>query len=329
MRKPLQAFPKTERKLAILASVDVEEEGLFRGAYATADNSLKNLLHLGRLKQFLGAGRSLTLFCDYPALTSPYLQEALADLRQAGKIEIGAHLHWWNTPPFPVNSPAYYQRVPAKDLTAEIFEEKLCNLAMAAKKAAGARVTSFRMGRWDLHGEHIPLLVKNGFRQDASVRPYHRGADGGAGPDHFLAPVNPYLIETEYGNLYEYPLTVTPLFSPLLKFAVNGGFAASLPKWGLLTLLPVEHPLALMKLTTRLYYKKGGRALSLAWHSSEMMAGGAPRFQTREKCEKFLAKISSYLDWLEKEYNLTSLTLSEAPSHIPPVKTIRENGDWG
>lgn len=329
MRKPSSISRKTERRLALLASVDVEEEGLFRGVYAASNNSVKNLAWLGQLKSFLERGVSLTLFCDYPVLTSAEAPEELDSLRQSGKIEIGAHLHWWNTLPLSDAGTHCYAKVPSINVTAETFDMKLRFLAQAAEKVAGAKVTSFRMGRWDLHREHIPLLVKNGFRQDASVRPFHRGGDGGTGPDHFHAPINPYLIETAYGPLYEYPLTVSPLFSPFVKIAVNLGFAASLPKWGLLALLPVEHPLALMQLATRLYYKNGGRAVSLTWHSSEMMPGGSPRLSTQEKCEKFLRKLHAYFDWLENEYDLLCLTLQEAPHYVPPSESVCAHGDWG
>lgn len=313
----------------MLLSIDVEEEGLFRGTYATRNAPTLNMRSLKALLPFLERGITPTLFCSYAALTSDMGKKVLTELMKKVGVEIGAHLHWWNTPPCGSDRTSFLTSVPSINLPLETFEEKLKTLLECIKMHYGHQPVSFRMGRWDLHKPHFEILARNGIKQDASVRPLHGSRR--LAPDHYAAPANPYLIKTASGVIYEFPLTVTPIFKWLRKAVRNSffDFSASFPKWGSLTLLPVEHPLPILKLTTELFYRRGGKAISLTWHSSEMMPGGNPKMPTREKCEGFLKKMHSYLDWLESGFDVTYTTLAKAPSRILPVKVSETgSGDW-
>jgi len=74
--------------------------------------------------------------------------------------------------------------------------------------------------------------------------------------------------------------------------------ASSVQTWGALALLPVYHPLWVMQVLTKRYLARGGRVLSLAWHSSEMMPGATPHLSDAAAVERFLEKIRRYLRWL-------------------------------
>lgn len=307
--------------LYLTVSLDVEEEGLFGGRYARRSPSVTNTAHLFRLNPLLERGVRPTLFCAHSVLTDPASRAILARLRDDADAEIGAHLHHWNTPPLHLendgaNLPDTAERVPSAAMPAPLMAAKLATLFRAGAEFQSAPLTSFRMGRWDLHRAHWPLLAQAGVLCDASVRPLHCAADADAGPDHFGAPADPYWVPVGDGHIFEVPLTVTPLLRPLpgLLTALPGRAGktarAGLKKWGALALLPVYHPLWAMRAVTRLFTKRGGRALSLTWHSSEMLPGGTPHLPDAASVERLMAKIEAYLDWLHEHWEVRSLTMN-------------------
>lgn len=313
------------------ASIDVEEEGLFSGKYARKNLPLRNIASLKLLAPLLEKGLSPTLFCVREAFIEPASQETLRWLRENFSLEIGCHLHHWNTPPFGDGQalPEFTRNVASIDVKIELLDQKLDALFSAARNFLGHEAHVFRMGRWDLHKCQMPLLPRHGVKVDASIRPMHapgRGKD----PDHFDFPTDPFWIEGDFGKFFEVPLTVTPILTPLMRLCGrNARLACSFKKWGALALLPVYHPLWLMKLASRMHIARGGRALSLTWHSSEMMPGGAPHIPTEGHAQKLLAKIGQWLDWLKRNYEVECVSMSEMrgklASSAPVVKVCAED----
>ncbi|WP_291357899.1 glycosyl transferase family 1 [Desulfovibrio sp.] len=335
--------PGTKRPLTLVLSLDVEEEGLFGGTYACRAPGVRNTGALLRLAPLLERGIKPTLFCAHSVLTDAPSCRVLARLRDDHGAEIGAHLHHWNTPPLTPEAAAapgcMLTRVPAAAVPQEGMAAKLATLFQAAETFQGAPVRSFRMGRWDLHAPLWPLLGEFGVRCDASVRPLHRGRDSMAGPDHFDAPADPYWVDARATRILEMPLTVTPLFSwlPGLSGALPAGAGAAmqagLRHWGALALLPVEHPLALLKLTTLLHASRGGRVLSLTWHSSELFPGGAPHVPDEATVTRFLDKMCAYVDWLAESFDLRFRTLEELrrdaeAGELHAQEAPAGTGDW-
>lgn len=321
-------YGRMANPLNVAISLDVEEEGLFGRHYVMRNPPVTNIRHLTKLLPFLERGARPTLFCTYSVLADKKARKTLDELRSSWPMQLGTHLHFWNTPPLRDAAPG---KPLAKHLPITIFNDKMRELMAIATDYYGYAPTAFRMGRWDLHNGHWPILAANGIKEDASVRPFHCGADKKYGPDHFHAPVNPYKIQTSFGQIFEMPLTVTPVSPALARFlgsrssrSLRDGFQ----KWGALTLLPVEHPLWLLKLTTLLHVKRGGSTISLTWHSSEMMPGGNPHLPNDKAVSYFLAKIGHYLDWLENRYDIRYVTLSDLSSSYPAKSISADFGDW-
>lgn len=319
--------------LLVTVSLDVEEEGLFCGRYKCSGNSTRNLAWLNQIDTLIGRGVKPTLFCAWPVLTDSSARAALD--RFVDKVEIGAHLHHWNTPPLAQNIPesGELHAVPASQVPLECLASKLERLLKAAKEYTGKDVISFRMGRWDLHRGTLELLAKYGIRCDASVRPLHCFKHPDEGPDHYSAPADPYWISIGDRRLLEVPLTVTPILSPLAhipgRFTWGRRFRQSLRYWGALALLPIQHPLWLMKLAANLHANSGGHVLSLTWHSSEMMPGGAPHVPDKFTVDKFLAKLHRYLDWLESSFTVKYVTISDLLQYGNwPVARAKSACDW-
>ncbi|MBQ7457461.1 MAG: glycosyl transferase family 1 [Desulfovibrio sp.] len=325
----------------LAVSLDVEEEGLFGGNYQTQGYTVTNTQSLPSLAPLFCLGIRPTLFCAYSVITDPRSVAILTHLRDTYGAELAAHLHHWNTPPIAPNLPPIVHRVPASSLSDTLFSEKLSHLLEAGEHAFGAPMTSFRMGRWDIHKHHFPLLRRLGITCDASVRPLHGTCERSANPDHFDAPSTPYVIPTAEGDLFEVPLTVTPILASLPRLLQNKGLSPTLTRcmnwlksttnyWGALALLPAYHPLWAMELVTKLYLARGGKLLSLTWHSSEIHPGGAPHIPDQAHADKLLHKVTSYISWLKQHYDICCLPMAELRQRLKAQSPtlVAETGDW-
>ncbi len=304
----------SKKHVFLCLSLDVEEEGLFRSSYALDTAPVSNLQHLRRLRPLCELGAQPTLFCAYPVLKDDTAWRYIEEFAGEHTLEIGAHMHHWNTPPGQYKTGTdHVTSVPASLLGDDVFSAKLESILSLCRERTGRRPVSFRMGRWDLHAGHWPLLAKAGLTCDASVRPLHMGSTPLQGPDHYTAPqTTPYTVSTGYGPVFEVPLTVTslsPLISRSLQKLGNKKAASSLQHWGALALLPVYHPLWAMKAVTSLSIARGNDVLSLTWHSSEMMPGGNPHMPDAKSIDAFMAKCHAYLVWLMDTYDVTFVTM--------------------
>lgn len=319
--------------LRLVLSIDVEEEGLFSREYQCVQRPVSNVASLMQLAPMLrDAALPLTLFCAHAVFSDVAACRTLAQMRDSYGAEVAAHLHHWNTPPVQPEHAAKEvlcgaDAVSTALVPVDTMARKLETLFAAGRCFQGADLTSFRMGRWDLRREHWPLLAQVGVKVDASVRPLHAGLGlkrcPTSPPDHFMAPLEPYPVQVGSHQLWEVPLTTSPLMGGLAKLlnsvytphsngmlaVVAGAVRASVQKWGALTLLPVYQPLWLLKLCTLAHVWAGGRTISMTWHSSEMMPQGASHMPTQDAVNLFLRKMRAYVDWLRSTWPVEGLTM--------------------
>lgn len=317
----------------ICISLDVEEEGLFSGAYASRNPPLTNIPLLSKLTPLLEKlGFKLTLFCDYAVFADSGAWAAVSSLAATGLVEIGAHLHHWSTPPFTDDRTG--EPVRTHLLPAALLRARMENLLEIGKNRAGHALTSFRMGRWDLKRPLLPLLAELGIKVDSSICPLRAFRNGA---NHFLAPASPYWVGTPSGNILEAPITQIPL--------LKGGdrawakLCANRQSWldrfhffGALSANPVWHGLPVMKMTSRLHFWRGGRVLNFFWHSSELMPGASPNVPDQAAAEKLLAKIFTFCAWLRANFQIEAVTASQLAA-LPiaadyPLLAAFPNGDW-
>ena len=156
----------------LVLSIDVEEEGLFRGAYARRNPSVRNVAWLTRLSSLLEEyDLPVSLLCTHSVFADAAACRVLADMCARHRVEIGAHLHHWNTPPAGAGSLGEQGYESPGQLSETLFVARLASLFAAGRGFLGKPLTSFRMGKWDLHRWHWPLLAEAGVLVDASVRP--------------------------------------------------------------------------------------------------------------------------------------------------------------
>jgi len=305
-------MPAAGHALRCVISIDVEEEGLFRGRYDTAPRA-ENVRHLDRLlfcnREF---GVPLTLLVAYPVTRDPRACEVLQRLHAMEGAEIGAHLHHWNTPPL-VQLP-HPEPVRCRLLPEELLRSKLETLTVALEEKLGVRPRSFRMGRFDYCEKLTPLLLELGYVADSSFAPLRCQMHG---PDHFAWRAE--LGELAPG-LREVPLTTVPVLEPaaraveaagrLLPYAARTRLQRGFGKAFCAGVHPLWFSLASMKLATRLHVARGGRVLNMFLHSSELMPGGSPQVPDEATAQALADRIRRWLEWLCNRYTVQGCTLS-------------------
>ncbi|MDR2695277.1 MAG: hypothetical protein LBC79_02725 [Deltaproteobacteria bacterium] len=330
---PHDASAADDARLRVVVSLDVEEEGLFSGRYAATGCTTHNVSLLPRLAPLTRElGFPLSLLCTYAVFMNPDARVTLARMRDSLGAEIGAHLHHWNTPPLgPETSPP----LPTDQLEPDLLRARLRSLLRAGGDFQGEPLRAFRMGRWDLKAAIHPLLAEEGLHVDSSVCPLRAGKNG---PDHFLAPADPYWAED---GLLEVPITQVALhpWLPLPLYAIaralpaqRGPLLDGFRCWGALSANPVWHSATVMRLAARWHVARGGRVLCLFWHSSEMMPGASPHTKTQQDADALLGRIYGFLRWLKENYSVQGVTLASL-AHDPlarsfPARPAARHGDW-
>lgn len=317
-------------KLYVCLSLDVEEEGLFSGSYRTKGVSVENVpLIRGLLPLSRRYKLPLTLFCAWSVFNDPAALASVLGMRDGAGAEIGGHLHHWSTPPFGVEQTG--PPIRTDKLAPDLLSERLHNLLYAGEKACGKPLTSFRMGRWDLKKPLLPELARAGIKVDSSICPLRKFRGG---PDHFLAPAIPYWVNTEAGRILEAPLTQIPL-SPMLArlwarlWPNSPRILDSFHFFGALSANPVWHSALVMRLATRLHYRRGGRLLNLFLHSSELMPGASPNVPDQKAANLLLAKLEGFCEWLHDRYELVGVTASQIAELPFADQFSTENMDTG
>ncbi len=321
--------------MRVVVSLDVEEEGLFSGRYASTGCGVRNVALLERLAPLSDElGFPLTLFCAHSVLTNAAACRTLERLRDRHGAEIAAHLHHWSTPPLTADRGA---GAPTRThlLDRDLLRRRLTSLFEAGRAFNGAPLVSFRMGRWDLKNCVRPLLAEQGVTLDSSVCPLRQHKDG---PDHFLAPADPYWVDgaTPDGEaLLEAPITQIPLFRPLP--ALWRALVRDVPRrdrfhfWGALSANPFWHGPRVMRAAALLHRARGGKTLSIFWHSSELMPGGSPQTPDQKAADAHVEKIFSFFRWLRERLPVVGVTAAglraEAPGLAFPHRPAGP-GDW-
>lgn len=312
----------TKKELRVIVSIDVEEEGLFSGRYARIPEGVSNVSCLKQLhfitREF---GIPLSLLVDYPVAQDLDSRDILLTLHHDYQAEIGAHLHHWNTPPF-VDLP-HPDPVPSDLLGEDLLKNKMETLLEAIETGLSVSARSFRMGRFDFGHCIESVLPRVGIETDSSIVPM-RYVPGG--PDRFLAPADPYFISVDSSaqngphKLFEVPLTMAPIFPGSDKAAYAS--AKVLPRFlreavlskfrlfGALGIQPVWHPLLTMLRAVKTHVARGGRVLTMFFHSSELMPGCSPNFPDQTAVDRLLRKIRIFLEKVSDSFHVVGTTFT-------------------
>ncbi len=312
-------------KPELIIIVDTEEEFDWTKPFARANVATRSIPAQARAHEIYDRfGVVPTYAIDYPVATDPEAVAFLKRLRDAGKAEIGAHLHPWVTPPHEeevTSFNSYHCNLPPA-----LERAKLVALTDAIERGFGARPTLFKAGRYGLGDHTKAVLAELGYTVDCSVVPHSSFADDG-GPSFLGWPDRPYWLDEGRG-LLEIPLSVGFIGAAASVGPKAGGLfvhpgAARLRLPGMLARsgllarsrlspegVPAEEQCRLLASMA----SRGHRLFSLTYHSPSLAPGHTPYVRDEADLAAFLANIEKVLTYFRDELGGRFTTASRVRS---------------
>lgn len=320
-------------KPELLVVVDTEEEFDWSKPFSRESVATRSIPAQGRAHDvYERFGLVPTYVIDFPVATDPDAVRFLRALKEAGKAEIGAHLHPWVNPPHeeevtPFNS--YHCNLPPA-----LERAKLNALTEAIETGFGERPTIFKAGRYGFGPNTGKVLVELGYQVDCSVVP-HTDFSADGGPDFRGRLDVPHWID-EGAGLLEVPLT-TGYFGAM---AGLGGRAAWLFDDARAEALRVPGLLSKAGLVTRSRLSpegvsaaeqcrlieamagQGHRLFCLTYHSPSLEPGHTPYVRTEADLDRFLSAIETVLAFFRDEMDGRFTTLTEVRRNYPRKQMV-------
>jgi hypothetical protein len=312
-------------------TVDTEEEWDWNGNYPTADLSVRNIDHLPEFQAICHRnGAAVTYFVDHAILANARSREVILDLAKLPRVEIGMHIHPWNTPPLVGNGRVAVRDTFLQNLPPDLIRAKLSSVHELFVKH-GLRPTSFRGGRYSTSSVVQDFLRENEFVADSSVLPFSTWPDDGA-PDYRSRRLEPIRRSASQDGpaLWELPLTLAfsrrpfGLWHRLFEFVERTplrhlrliGIAERL---GLVrkAWLNIETPLGRRpRPFLRLLRQVRPPSIDICLHSSSLIPGGNVFTQTPADREHMLANLNDALSCLAEWKDFRPATVTEIAHHL-------------
>ena len=313
-------------------TVDTEEEWDWNSGYPTGPTRISNIALLPDFqKRMADCGSAVVYFTNHAVLADPAGRAIIQQLAAWPKVEIGLHIHPWNTPPL-----APTETVPPRDsflhnLPWDEAKAKL-DTTLAAFREAGLTPTSFRGGRYSTSQQIQNHLRDAGIWVDCSVLPFNTWADDGA-PDYRnrgTAPVRLAPRELDGQPMWELPLTygytrqAQRFWDRALKLA-DSRLGRSLRLTGILdrtgvvskAWLNFENPLGERMLQFLAVLRRlRPPFVSFTLHSSSLLPGGSPYNRTAADVAKMLERAETVLNRLRDWPEFQPATMTEIATHL-------------
>jgi len=304
----------------LLIVVDTEEEFDWTRPFSRESRSTRAIPAQARAHEIYDRfGIVPTYVIDYPVATDADAVCFLKNLRDAGKAEIGAHLHPWVTPP-------YVEEVTTRNsyhcnLPRELERIKIETLTGAIQRSFGERPNIFKAGRYG-YGPHTgKALADLGYEVDCSFVP-HTDLSGDGGPDFRGRPDVPHWLPE---GLLEVPLSVgflgaLPRLGEKADWLFDSRNAARLRLPGMLArtglvarsrLTPEGTPAAEQCSLIAAMAARGHRLFSLTYHSPSLEPGNTPYVRDAADLADFLAAIEQVLTFFRDQMGGRFTTLNQ------------------
>ncbi|RIK80399.1 MAG: hypothetical protein DCC68_11240 [Planctomycetota bacterium] len=334
--------------LALLVTVDTEEEFDWSAPVSSANRSVRHVAELPRLQDvFESCGARPTYVIDHPIATTDESAAVLRAFLDRGACEVGAHVHPW------VNPPVVEEICPRNtylcNLPRSLQVEKTGVLADAIAANFGRRPTTFKAGRYGFDYAFAPHLAALGFLTDTSVIAYTESSDG-LGPDFAAVGQTPFWLDTSQtagANLNGNDATrkETAAAPPrLLEVPCTVGFtrrnqhrSAAFHRWLSASALArckavgiLWHARLLRKVVfspegyaaddlcrlAEVLVRGGCEMLNLTLHSPSIQPGNTPYVRTVAERDAFLSTIRTVLNFCIRGLGTRCLTIREYRDHL-------------
>lgn len=290
-----------------LVTVDTEEDFVWDSPKARTGHRLASVKRIAEFQTFCEAHGVVPLYLiDYPIATCSDAISILKPASQAGRAEIGLHLHPWVNPPF--DEELSQQNSYAGNLSEEHERAKFIALRDVIADNFGVQPRIYRAGRYGAGPNTASILQQSGFTIDSSVRAhFDYRADGG--PDYRDHPIRPYWLDGDK-KLLELPLTtifwgslrsVGPQLYPLAaRIPYLAGLLARTGMLERISLTPegVAQSEAIRAIDAAIAIKLP--VLVFSFHSPSLEPGNTPYIRTEADIQQFYSWWKSVFAHLEK-----------------------------
>ncbi|PAY16597.1 hypothetical protein CKO51_25820 [Rhodopirellula sp. SM50] len=190
-------------------TVDTEEEWDWSSGYPTESRSVSNIQALPQFQEACDKyDAKVTYFVNHTVLADHNAAGVIKKLASHPNVEIGFHIHPWNTPPLADSNEVSVRESYLHNLPQAVAITKL-NTVLEIFAEHGLSPTSFRGGRYSTCDWIQDHLYAHGCIADASILPFTTWPDDGA-PDFRSRDLTPRRREIAPGKpgLWEIPLTL-------------------------------------------------------------------------------------------------------------------------
>lgn len=287
--------------------ITVDTEGDDVWSCKSKKNSLlipetKNACRLIRFQQLCEKyGFYPTYLVDYEMAKSPAFIELGRDILKRNVGEIGMHMHAFSTPPFyELRDMRGRGLAFAGEYPTKILFQKMDYMTKTLQDTFQVRISSHRGGRWYLDKKILKALERLDYSVDCTVTPginwqSSRGQTGASyGSNYKKSITRPYRIKET--KLWELPVTITKR----LRFgAIKGkNFSVEIKDvW----MRPDGKNLDDMIWIVNKNRRSLTNYIEFMIHSSELMEGENPTFQTVEEIEILYRHMDILFSHLKKE----------------------------
>ena len=288
------------RRPAFLITVDTEGDSLWSRPERV---STKNAEYLWRFQESCERyGLRPTYLTDWQMANSPVFRDLARDALGRGMAEVGMHLHAWDSPPIePLTSDDTHHHPYLIEFPEHPMRGKIETLTDRLEQTFGVRMVSHRAGRWAFNEMYARMLLESGYLVDCSVTPHvswrssHGAPEGAGGSDYSNCPETPYFVNLDdirsagASPLLEVPVTIRLSRPPALLEWVRPvtrhlPFVRRIlpkPRW----LRPNRNNGAGLRRLVAESLRDGRDNVQFMLHSSELMPGGSPTFDTTARIE--------------------------------------------
>jgi hypothetical protein len=193
-----------------MVTIDTEEEWDWSSGWPTERLAVTNTRSLPRFQRLCDQyGIAATYFTNLAVLENAESRQTLLDVAAGRQVEIGMHIHPWNTPPVTTDRIPTNRSTFIHNLASDSIRAKLASVYNAFLRL-GMNPTSFRGGRYSSGAPVHEFLQERGFIAECSVLPYTTWPEEGA-PDYRHRDLTPVRIPPSRSGqtpLWELPLTL-------------------------------------------------------------------------------------------------------------------------
>lgn len=298
-------------KIPFFLTVDTEGDNIWDRPEIIRSGNVENLYRFQELcNQYNIKPIYLT---NYEAAINKKFQQFTQEY--LNKLEIGMHLHAWNSPPIkPLTENDLYYQPYLHEYPKDVIFEKIDYMVKLLQDTFQTDILSHRGGRYSNNETIFESLVNNGIRIDCSIvpgfnyKPALGSPHGMGGPDFRHYPLNKYEI---YPGLEEFPVSVFRVHALL-----NGLEDKNLLKRVIGKLLDHKTLVLRSKLDNFEEMKKvidwnlklGTTHLEYIIHSSELVTNKSHLIKNKEEENSFyntLEKLFKYLSTLDEVEPMT------------------------